>query len=536
MRKVIVVGSGAGSVHATYTLAEAGVHVTMLDVANTDTIYKDRIPEKDFLKVRQSDVDQWKYFLGENFEGVPFGPVRVGAQLTPPRQFISKDFDAHQMIATEGFHALQSLALGGLAAGWGAATPAYIDSDIQSWPINRSDLEEAYDVVGKRVGIAGTDNDDLADYFGLSDYLLPPACMDGNGQAIYRNYLRKKSALAEAGIALGAPRIALATKEFRGRGPASYHDMDFWSDHERAVYRPVYTVEELKRFSNFEFKGGYFVKSFSEDENGVSISTLNTNTGEKENFQADSVFLGAGNIGSTRIVLQSLDMPDAEVPILSNPYTYYPCILPSRLGKSSRRPRHSLTQLMGYFNDPENRSPTVQIQAYSYRSLLNFKLLKEAPLPIKEAIPIFRLLQSSFTILGIHHEDCPSSNKAMRLVNRSDNKENSLEVKYELDQRQEQQIAESEKKITRAFRKLGCYALKRIYPGHGSSIHYGGSLPMSKDEETLTSRVDGSISGTKNVYVVDGSGFPTLPAKGLTFTIMANAHRIAKEYTKKSLQ
>jgi choline dehydrogenase-like flavoprotein len=39
---------------------------------------------------------------------------------------------------------------------------------------------------------------------------------------------------------------------------------------------------------------------------------------------------------------------------------------------------------------------------------------------------------------------------------------------------------------------------------------------------------DGALSGTTRVYVVDGAAFPGLPAKSLTFTIMANALRIAR--------
>jgi choline dehydrogenase-like flavoprotein len=40
-------------------------------------------------------------------------------------------------------------------------------------------------------------------------------------------------------------------------------------------------------------------------------------------------------------------------------------------------------------------------------------------------------------------------------------------------------------------------------------------------------RPDGKLHGAKRVYVADGSGFNYLPAKGLTFTIMANAHLAA---------
>ena len=39
----------------------------------------------------------------------------------------------------------------------------------------------------------------------------------------------------------------------------------------------------------------------------------------------------------------------------------------------------------------------------------------------------------------------------------------------------------------------------------------------------------GKLRGIDGVWLVDGSGFPSLPAKNLTFTLMANASRIAEE-------
>jgi hypothetical protein len=52
-------------------------------------------------------------------------------------------------------------------------------------------------------------------------------------------------------------------------------------------------------------------------------------------------------------------------------------------------------------------------------------------------------------------------------------------------------------------------------------------LPFSKEEQPLTLASNGRLHGTSNVYVADGSGFTYLPAKGLTFTLMANAHLAA---------
>jgi choline dehydrogenase-like flavoprotein len=44
---------------------------------------------------------------------------------------------------------------------------------------------------------------------------------------------------------------------------------------------------------------------------------------------------------------------------------------------------------------------------------------------------------------------------------------------------------------------------------------------------SLETYVDGRLAGMKFVYVADAATFPTLPAKNHSFTIMANAMRIA---------
>ena len=78
-----------------------------------------------------------------------------------------------------------------------------------------------------------------------------------------------------------------------------------------------------------------------------------------------------------------------------------------------------------------------------------------------------------------------------------------------------------------ALRTLGCYPLKRVKPPAGGSIHYAGTLPYSVDERPFSLATDGRLHRTRRVYVADGSGFRFLPAKGLTLTLMANAHRTA---------
>ena len=52
---------------------------------------------------------------------------------------------------------------------------------------------------------------------------------------------------------------------------------------------------------------------------------------------------------------------------------------------------------------------------------------------------------------------------------------------------------------------------------------------MSEDGSDLTTDRAGRCRPFENLVIADGSTFPSLPAKNLTFTLMANATRVARE-------
>jgi choline dehydrogenase-like flavoprotein len=61
----------------------------------------------------------------------------------------------------------------------------------------------------------------------------------------------------------------------------------------------------------------------------------------------------------------------------------------------------------------------------------------------------------------------------------------------------------------------------------GSSFHCGGTMPMRDAPRGLESDVLGRPAGFSRVHIVDASVLPTIPATTITFSVMANAHRIA---------
>jgi len=311
--------------------------------------------------------------------------------------------------------------------------------------------------------------------------------------------------------------MAVLTQPLNGRRAQPYHDMDFWSNPGDSVYRAAVGVRELQAYRNFRYCPGQFVTEFREDREQVTVRA-------SESFAASRLVVAAGALGTTRIVLRSLKQYDTPVPLTCNAHTYIPCLLPGRLGKPAAARCHSLAQLTMIYDPTGDREHLVQGQLYSYGSLMLFRLLKESPLPLREGLRVMQALMPALAIWVVQHEDERSSEKycQLRRVDGADR----LEIVYRTSATENETQSRCEKRLARLLRQLGCWAFKRVHPGHGSSVHYASQFPITATDRPLTTELSGRLRGTRHVYLADGATHGYLPAKGLTFTMMANANRV----------
>ena len=523
---VIVVGSGPSAVNASFPLVEAGYRVLMLDIGHREGSYAGLVPAKPFGETRRTDGEQWRYFLGEDFEGVCLGEVRVGSQLTPPRRYVTTPVERLAPIVSNSFSTLEGFAIGGLGAAWGAGAFPFSAAEMEGWPISRADLQPHYERVAERIGVSGA-TDDIAECFGPPIPMQPPLRMDSNSERIYEAYRARRAALIGAGFRLGITWLAVCSTTHRGRLPNAYHDTEFWGDGNGSVYRAYQTVAELLKRPNFGYRASRLVSSFEESlDGGVRVHSTDLDSGHGETTDARRLVIAAGTLGTARIVLRSLDLYDTRLPIVCNPYTYVPCLNTLTFGKQARDRRHSLSQLTAVYDGDGSGRHNVQVQVYSYRSLMCHRLLGTVPLALPDAIHLLAAAQPHFSILGINHEDRPTPLAGLALRRGDRGTAERLEISYEVAPQRARRQRLDERRVVGHFRSLGLLPLKRIHPGHGASIHYGGTLPMCSDERPLSTDACGRLRGTANVYVVDGSVLPYLPAKGLTMTLMANADRV----------
>lgn len=520
MSEVLVVGSGPGGVHAAAALVGAGRRVIMLDYGNRDEHYAALVPERPFSEIRRGDPQQHRYFLGERYEGIPLGPVRVGAQLTPPRMYVLADARERIPIEARDFALSISLARGGLGAAWSAGVFPFTDDELAAMGLGLQELQPHYDTVAERVGVCGL-ADDLAPFFPASPSMMPPLDLDTSATLILARYEARRAALQRRGFVLGRARLAVCTRAHRGRGPYGYEDMEYWADFRRAVYRAQWTLDELVGTPGFSYVSRRLVQRFRETADGVEVEALCVDSGTTERYRAAALVLAAGTVASAWIVLRSLGCFDQPVPMLCNAYAYVPTLSPRMLLRRAADRRASLAQLTALLRLPTGG--LLQAQVFSYRSLLTFKLMKELPLALRDSRRLLQVLMPAFAILGIHHEDRPAPGKHC-LLRRGE--PDRLVVEYEPAPSELRVQRSNERRLLACFRRLGVLPLKTIRPGHGSSIHYAGTFPITPEDRPLTCDRDGRLRGTQAVYLADGSVFPWLPPKGLTFNIMANADRV----------
>ena len=243
-------------------------------------------------------------------------------------------------------------------------------------------------------------------------------------------------------------------------------------------------------------------------------------------FEGSKIVLCAGALNSVRIALASHPgSGELRQPLLCNPYTYIAALNSKMFGKSASNQRHSLSQLFGIYRESESDTDLSSLQFYSYRSLLMFKILKEIPLPLQVSLPLLRLCINSLVIVGLHHSDTPSSDQWVALGGQE-----RLRFNYSASNERLRAQRKREQNIVKTLRKLGCHKFAQLSPGNASSIHYAGTLPMEPESNTtLGCNSQFRLHGTHHVYVGDSSSWKHLPAKGLTFTLMASARRVARD-------
>jgi hypothetical protein len=251
-------------------------------------------------------------------------------------------------------------------------------------------------------------------------------------------------------------------------------------------------------------------------------------SGEVRVFSADRVFVAAGLLESTRIILESLSIYGKSLMISHSDIFTIPLVRYRRSPHVELERLHTLCQLTAEIADPSICAHKVRLQFYGYNELYRQLLAAIAgPLARPLSAIVESLARRLFVIFGYLHSDV--SSRIELSVSRQAHPAVILTGKINPDTRRIcMAVARKLQACHMCFKGLALQSQLRLdRPGGG--YHSGGSLPMRRMPGALETDSWGQLPTLPCAHVVDASVLPTVPAAPTAFTVMANAHRIASE-------
>jgi choline dehydrogenase-like flavoprotein len=143
---------------------------------------------------------------------------------------------------------------------------------------------------------------------------------------------------------------------------------------------------------------------------------------------------------------------------------------------------------------------------------------------------MFRNLHAALGLINLNFHDTRRDENFVTLETGVRNADPALSINYTPRFDERASIQKGLRKVKRALRKLKCIVppgMVHVRP-MGASVHYSGTIPMSKTKSAYTTSEYCQSHDFDNLFIVDGSTFPFLPAKNITYTLMSNAVRVAE--------
>ena len=489
--------------------------------------------EDSFEDLKRNLDDPAAHLLGTRFEAVTY-PGADGEYygFPPDKRYVFESPEARGL-RPEGFAPLLSFAQGGLAETWTAGVYPFRAEEITDFPFPWEDLAAAYDTVAERIGISGAE-DDMARLFPVHAHLRSALPLDEHSKVLLERYAERRAALNGAGVTFGRSRVAVLPEDALGRKGCDLLGRCLTGCPTESLYTPSVTLRELMRNPRFEYLGGRRVTTLRlGDTRRVRAVVCERMDGTgTEDFPADHVALAAGTLASSRIFLETWRRLTGESPRLPGLMDNRQVLVPFLTWRMIRRrhdPRsYQYHQLAFGFEGFEPRDH-VHALVTTLKTASIHPIVGSLPVDVRTALRLFRDVHAALGLVNVNFPDRRRSGCWVQLGAAAPDDEAPLVVHYEPPTGERARIGRAVARVRGALWTLGAFVpppMVHVRP-MGASVHYAGTLPMTREDRPFTTTPEGASRDFGGLSFVDGTTFPFLPAKNLTFSLMANATRIA---------
>jgi choline dehydrogenase-like flavoprotein len=503
----------------------------MLDVGNSGRAPVR--PAESLNGLKQHLEDPANYFLGPRFESLILPDHGAEYYGFPPSKL--HVFREHRSFRqqSKGFAPLVSFAGGGLAEVWTGGCYPFNDEELAQFPFGYSELGPFYGEVARRIGLSGT-IDDLTQFFPVHDGIMDPLTLDAHSERLLSSY-RANSGYFNGKLStyLGRARVAAISRDHAGRKACDYSGRCLWGCPQEAFYTPAITLRECRTWPTFEYHSGLYVDHFRADAGGkIGSVVAHDAAGSEHEFPVGRLVLAAGTLCSTGIFLESIRRDTGKSPelggLMDNRQVLMPFVNLGMLGKQFQAESYQYHQVAIGVRPPVALD-YVHGLVTTLKTALIHPLVQNLPFDLGTSAAVFRNLHAALGLVNINCSDYRRPENRITLEQSSQGRR--LLIQYQPAADEPERLKGIQAHFRKLLWKLGCFApppMTHVRP-MGASVHYAGVLPMSTTVAPWTCTRECRSNDFENLYFVDGTTFPFLPAKNLTFTLMANAARVAEQ-------
>jgi ferredoxin len=529
--KVVVVGSGLSAVGALKAIVKTGIKPTVIDVG------RQLDPERQMIKSRMSMIQPMNW-SDDDVKSLASNFTANSNSAIPKKLVLGSDYfyssDNSESVKSGTFSRSSpsySLAFGGFSAGWGAAFLPPAESDIKDWPVSQSEIINHMRECVQSISISEP-VDELSKFF--------PALKQDSGESLrltkgQRKLLQTLRSSTRSTIdspeVFGQARVMTRSKNvdnLKGCNYCGYCNAGCVYD---AIYKAELDISRMQLDQQIEYLGGWNVVTINEQGSSVKISMISEVSGEQKIIEADRLFLAAGAVNSTRIMLQSQNMSGFEATIKQTggflqPFVsavHYPVDWPNQNTQSN---------LFLEFKEPQLSEHWVHVQVSQPNEVAMSKLGLNHKTVNSVRGKLAKFVSGNLLIAMVNTHSAHGSQYVMRLGNEFKSGIAQIESKRIQHLNQKLIIALLNSRLKKIFRRRAMTALGFMRQDWFSSLgyHFGASFPMSANPKLPTDTDTlGRPFGWKHVHIVDTSVLPSIPGTSIGLLTMANAHRIASE-------
>jgi ferredoxin len=517
----IIIGSGPTGVMAANDILKFEKQVLMLDVGNViekenyaikNNFLKDK-NRKLFLEQIRKKKKIYQNYKNKNLK-FPYGSDYV---------FRSNKFDIINSSKNVDF--IISNAKGGLSNIWGTMVLPFHVNDIKDWDVSYNDFYSEIKNVEKVIPILSS-KDNLDNFFSISFGKNHNFNLSKNAYKFY-TYLKKRSKeLNSKGIFFGRSKLAIGNNYSHEKLNCQECGLCHQGCPYDCMYSSDYLLNKISDNKLFDYHKNIYVEKLEQLNDINIIHAINTNTNKKIIYKTKNLFICAGPISTAAIILRSKLLKGNIVKFKESQRFYIPIIKKKNFESSINQNKNTLSELFLEISNRYLCEKSIHIQYYTFIEEVLKPLERFFGDSVYYLPKIFPFIFNRVNILIGYLNSNYSSVISMTKV--SDNnflltaKENAISKNIIKNT-----ISFLKNNLKEEFYFLS-YLTNINLPG--ASYHWGSSFPMSSNSEKneMSTDVNGRLSGYDNIYILDASILPDIPAGPTTFNVCVNVSRIIK--------